>query len=119
MIRHPLATVVRVGLLVLIVALVLLPTKPASPRVPVTGLGATRPAATTGDPVIGAAGDISCGAGSSGASCKQTATSNLLLSMNPAAVLPLGDTQYEQGAYSDFQSFYDPSWGRLRAVTHP
>jgi len=76
-------------------------------------------AAATGDPVIGAAGDISCGAGSTGASCKQSATSDLLLQMNPAAVLTLGDNQYEQGAYSDFTGYYDPSWGRLRALTHP
>ena len=36
-----------------------------------------------------------------------------------AAVLPLGDIQYECGDYPNLQRFYDPTWGRFRAITHP
>jgi acid phosphatase type 7 len=71
------------------------------------------------DPVIVAAGDISCGAGSGGAACKQMETSNLAISAAPAAVLLLGDNQYEMGSLSDFQNFYNPSWGRLKSITYP
>jgi hypothetical protein len=39
--------------------------------------------------------------------------------MAPAAVLALGDVQYENGEYDNFLNFYDPSWGRLKAITHP
>src|ERR687888_745167 len=36
-----------------------------------------------------------------------------------AAVLALGDTQYEHGALSDFKAYYDPTWGRFKSITHP
>jgi hypothetical protein len=83
--------------------------------------------ASPGDNLIGAAGDIACpttsssyngGAGTATA-CQQRATSDLLLGPNLAAVLPLGDEQYEVGALSEFQTVYDSSWGRLNALSHP
>jgi acid phosphatase type 7 len=70
------------------------------------------------DPVIMAAGDISCGA-STGAACRQQATSDIILRAKPDAVLTLGDTQYECGDLADFKKFYAPSWGRVKAITHP
>jgi hypothetical protein len=79
------------------------------------------------DNLIGAAGDIACdssnssyngGAGTATA-CQQRATSDLLLGLNLAAVLPLGDEQYEVGALSAFQTVYDSTWGRLNALSHP
>jgi hypothetical protein len=75
--------------------------------------------APTGDPVVMAAGDNVCGADSSGGSCKQMATSDLVVAAAPQAVLVLGDVQYECGEASDFTSFYDPSWGRVKDRTHP
>ena len=36
-----------------------------------------------------------------------------------AAVLLLGDIQYEDGAYSKFLASYDPSWGRVKSITKP
>jgi acid phosphatase type 7 len=80
------------------------------------------------DPVIATAGDIACdpsnssfngGNGTPGA-CRELATSNLILS-DPAvtAVLALGDNQYECGGYQAYLQSYDPSWGRLLAMTHP
>jgi hypothetical protein len=73
------------------------------------------------DPVIAAAGDIACTAGKTvtASSCQQQGTSNLLVNLHPDAVLPLGDDQYETGELSDFQSVYDPSWGRLNGVVRP
>ncbi len=79
------------------------------------------------DPVVAAAGDTACdptsssynaGAGTSSA-CRQRYVSDLLVAMNPAAVLPLGDIQYYCGGLSAFQQVYDPTWGRLKAITHP
>ncbi len=73
-----------------------------------------------GDPIIGAAGDIACGSATpGGASCKYAETSNLLVSINPNAVLPLGDIQYEQGELSDFNTYYHSTWGRLKNATYP
>ncbi len=66
-----------------------------------------------------AAGDIACGTGSSGAACKQQATANVLIANNPDVVMPLGDNQYECGLLGDFRTYYDPSWGALKAKTRP
>jgi chitodextrinase len=34
-------------------------------------------------------------------------------------VLTLGDTQYYCGGYSAFLQSYDPTWGRVKPITHP
>jgi Bacterial Ig domain/Calcineurin-like phosphoesterase len=79
--------------------------------------------AAAADPVIAAAGDIACGPTSSGGSCRQGATSDLLVSLDNggslSAVLPLGDIQYECGELSHFQSHYHPTWGRVKPKTRP
>jgi hypothetical protein len=47
------------------------------------------------------------------------ATSDLLVGGGYDGVLALGDEQYESGALADFQGSYEPSWGRVKAATHP
>jgi hypothetical protein len=83
---------------------------------------------TGGDPVIAAAGDIACdptsgsfnGGLGTASSCRQKATSDLMLAIpGLAAVLPLGDIQYENGALDKFTASYAPSWGRLKSITRP
>jgi len=79
------------------------------------------------DPVVAAAGDIACdpadpafnGGLGTGDRCRQLQTSDLLLGEDLAAVLALGDTQYEDGLYEKFLNSYDLSWGRLKAITRP
>jgi hypothetical protein len=74
-----------------------------------------------------AAGDIACdpadtaynGGAGTATLCRMLATSNLALSLSPAAVLLLGDNQYEDGTLAKYQASYHPSWGRLKAITHP
>jgi acid phosphatase type 7 len=56
---------------------------------------------------------------SPGGACQQAATANLLGTIGAAAVLPLGDNQYECGELSNFQSFYGPSWGQYKNLTYP
>ena len=79
------------------------------------------------DPVIAAAGDIACdpqfqffngGVGSS-TYCHEQYTSNLFLSQSFAAILPLGDIQYWCDGPAAFDVSYNPTWGRVRAITHP
>ncbi|HAM22269.1 MAG TPA: alkaline phosphatase [Actinobacteria bacterium] len=82
-----------------------------------------------GDAVIAAAGDIACpvgtpslGSGSgSGASCRQWWVSESILGnwSRITQVVPLGDIQYNEGAYADFVGSYDKSWGRLNAKVAP
>ena len=86
-----------------------------------------KPAAANSDPVVAAAGDIACDPANSrfnggqglGTTCRQLAVSNLLVNGHFAAVLALGDTQYECGGLAAFQQSYDLSWGRVKAITHP
>ncbi len=78
-------------------------------------------------PILAAAGDIACDPNSSlfhngrgdRIHCHMKATSDLVLSLKPSAVLALGDTQYETGSPSAFAKSYDPTWGRFKAITHP
>jgi len=83
----------------------------------------------SGGTVVVAAGDISCdpnnsdynnGQGSA-RRCRMKATSDLAVSMNPSAVLVLGDTQYERGALDAFQKSWVNNWGRkeLKDMTYP
>ena len=76
--------------------------------------------ARAADPVVAAAGDIACDQFPTvPATCQQQATSNLIAGRPLAAVLALGDTQYERGELANFQQFYDPTWGRFKSITHP
>ncbi len=83
--------------------------------------------AASAAPVIAAAGDIACdpidpnfnGGQGSGGLCQELATSNLLAGGGFAAVLPLGDDQYDCGGFQAFQQSYDPSWGRVKTITFP
>ena len=80
-----------------------------------------------GDPVIVAAGDIACdpadarfnGGQGTAVACQQSKTADLITNLNPAAVLPLGDNQYECGGLQAFQQSYDLSWGQHLAKTYP
>ena len=76
---------------------------------------------------IAAAGDIACdpangafnGGVGRGLLCRQRATSDLIVGAGYDAVLALGDLQYENGTLAQFNASYDPSWGRVKAITHP
>lgn len=83
--------------------------------------------ATTGAPVLVAVGDIACSPedagfnGGQGTStrCRQKATSDAALAVDPDVVAVLGDAQYPAGYLSDYMTSYDPSWGRLRSKSKP
>jgi acid phosphatase type 7 len=85
------------------------------------------PAAAAQDPVIATAGDIACsptdpgynnGAGTADR-CHQRATSDLLVGAPLAAVLPLGDIQYDSASLSNILAVYDPTWGRVKSISRP
>ena len=82
--------------------------------------GPARAMAQSSDPVIVTAGDISCSSSTVGTTfCHQMKTSDLALWINPIAVLTLGDNQYPDGTLSTFNTYYEPSWGRLKRITRP
>ena len=72
-------------------------------------------------------GDLSCddkrraasGIGASGAQCGEEVTSQLALNLNPQALLAIGDLQYESASTFEMWNFYEPTWGRLKAMTYP
>jgi hypothetical protein len=85
------------------------------------------PATARAGPVVAAAGDIACDPGwptfnaglGTADECRQQYTSDLVVAGSYDAVLALGDTQYESGAFDAFTASYDPTWGRVNAITHP
>jgi len=83
--------------------------------------------AVAADPVIAAAGDIACAPTDPGynhgngtaSRCRQRATSNLLVGAGFAAVLPLGDIQYDSPTAANLKAVYDPTWGRVKSISRP
>ena len=83
--------------------------------------------ALAADPVIAAAGDIACSSSSSNYNggngtadkCRQKYTSDLLVNAGLAAVLVLGDSQYESASLSGLNNSYNPTWGRVKSITRP
>jgi hypothetical protein len=76
---------------------------------------------------IVAAGDIACdpsnsafnrGRGSGGY-CRAAAVDKVIQGIDPAAVLALGDEQYDSGRLRAFKHSYAHSWGQQRARTLP
>ena len=84
--------------------------------------GTVPPDTTT---VTAAAGDIACDdkaeqqAGDDPTQCQQDATANLVQSLDPAAVFALGDLEYGASDLTQFEKWYDPSWGRFKSITYP
>ena len=72
-------------------------------------------------PVLVAAGDIACRPDlpATPSQCQQEATAQLVESLDPEVVAPLGDLQYERGEAANFAASYVPSWGRFRDRTRP
>jgi acid phosphatase type 7 len=78
-------------------------------------------------PRVAAAGDIACdqhheffndGDGTA-KWCRAVDTREVLRRLDPDVVLPLGDTQYDEGRLAEYQASYDLSWGRLLERTRP
>ena len=77
-------------------------------------LGVAQPAEAT-TVTVAAAGDIA--RASFGVSQQQTA--DLVTAFSPATVFALGDEQYPAGSLTDFETYYDASWGAFKSITHP
>jgi acid phosphatase type 7 len=79
---------------------------------PSPSASATSSPPPSGDPVFVGAGDIA-GSGSS-----QEATAKLLDGI-PGTVYTLGDNAYDSGTLTEYNTYYDPTWGRHKSRTKP
>ena len=92
--------------------------------------------ATPPSPVLATVGDISCqpgtpqesekptdtcdqGSGSTVRNEAQNATAEQVEAMKPNLVAVLGDEQYQNGYYSDFQNSFDKYWGAFKFLQRP
>jgi acid phosphatase type 7 len=110
-----------------------IPTTPDPPTTttpdPPTTTTPDPPTTTTPDPppapaplVVATAGDIACSPTTdhkTATTCHQAETADLIDEMQPDAVLPLGDLQYQNATLSEFQQSYDPTWGRFKDISYP
>ena len=100
------------------------PTATPTPAPTATATATPRPTSTptAADPVIAAAGDIACDpTANSGAParCDQAATAQQIISLNPTAVLTLGDHQYESNTSSQYTAVFHPTWGAFKGKIRP
>ena len=73
------------------------------------------------------AGDISCdekriitsGIGPAASQCGDAATAALATTLNPDAVLALGDLQYEGASITELRTYFDTTWGKLKNRLYP
>jgi hypothetical protein len=87
-------------------------------------------------PVLAAVGDVSCqpglpkeaekttdtcdqGVGSTVRNAAQNATAEQVEEMKPSLVAVLGDEQYQNGYYSDFEGSFDKYWGAFKFLQRP
>ncbi|MFB6719093.1 discoidin domain-containing protein [Kribbella sp. NPDC056345] len=73
----------------------------------------------TGAFVLAAAGDIAKQCTASSSSCIHPKTAKIVDFIKPANVVTMGDNQYDDAHLSDFQNYYDKSWGRFKSITKP
>jgi serine/threonine-protein kinase len=77
----------------------------------------------TGPFVVAAAGEIACPApplsDANPDACQYDDTADLIRPGELAAVLALGDNQYDNGDYEDYLTYYDAEWGRAKSITKP
>jgi hypothetical protein len=87
--------------------------------------GATPP--PSGDPVVVVGGDIGCapddpnynGGNGTAGYCHMKNTAGLIGQINPAAVLMVGDGQYNSGSLTNYRTSYAPTWGVYKSKTKP
>jgi hypothetical protein len=115
--------------LVLVTVVALRPT--GLPVVPVSTpegpLISPRPLLSPRGVVVAAVGDMVCdpadvdvfGQGRDARQCQYRRVSDLVVNQRPAALLALGDTQYEDGALQTYRTTYAPTFVRLLDITHP
>lgn len=66
-----------------------------------------------------AAGDIAEQCTASSSSCIHPKTAARTQAINPDFVITMGDNQYDDARLSDFQNYYNTSWGAFKAKTKP
>ncbi|SFQ78153.1 discoidin domain-containing protein [Amycolatopsis rubida] len=83
----------------------------------------TKPGTAGNTFVLAAAGDIAEQCTASSSSCIHPKTAKLVQQMNPAAVITMGDNQYDSDdvglTLQNFKDYYDKTWGKFKSITHP
>lgn len=68
---------------------------------------------------VAAAGDIADQCTASSSSCQHPKTAALVTAMNPEFVITMGDNQYDDARLSDFQNYFDKTWGKFKSKIRP
>jgi hypothetical protein len=79
-----------------------------------SGYQAGRKALADTTAVVAGAGDL---CDSTPNDCRRT--SDVVIAINPIVALVFGDNAYDSGTLSEYNTRYDPNWGRFKAITAP
>ncbi|GAA0593401.1 alkaline phosphatase [Kribbella sandramycini] len=69
--------------------------------------------------VLAAAGDIAKQCTASDSSCIHPKTAKLIETIKPANIITMGDNQYDDAHLSDFQNYFDKTWGKYKSIMKP
>jgi len=84
-----------------------------------TAITAKTNVGSSGGFVLAAAGDIARQCTASSSSCIHPKTAALVTAINPANVITMGDSQYDDAHLSDYNNYYAKTWGKFKAITKP
>ncbi|WP_238161362.1 discoidin domain-containing protein [Kribbella antibiotica] len=76
-------------------------------------------AAGAGQFVIAAAGDIAKACSASSTSCIHPKSAKVVDYIKPVNIVTMGDNQYSSGTLSEYQNYYDKTWGKFKSITKP
>ncbi|GHJ43016.1 alkaline phosphatase [Catellatospora sp. TT07R-123] len=92
---------------------------PAATASPTAGPSAGPSPTPGGAFTAAAAGDIAEQCTASSSTCQHPKTAALVTAMNPDLVLTMGDNQYDDARLSDFQNYFDKTWGPFKPKLRP
>ncbi|WP_394834635.1 discoidin domain-containing protein [Pendulispora rubella] len=69
--------------------------------------------------VLAGAGDIADQCKVTDLNCIHPKTAALVAAIAPPAVITMGDNQYDDAHLSDFQNYFDKTWGKFKSIMRP
>lgn len=73
----------------------------------------------SGQFVLAAAGDIAKACSASSSTCIHPKSAKVVDFIKPVNVITMGDNQYSSGTLSEYQNYFDKTWGKYKSIMKP